>query len=60
MTKLFLGRQNIHPLSPEREPMTGQNMDATKVQLCDPVSFIEIIYNNMGERLLTGTEMVQK
>lgn len=40
--------------------MTDQTMDTTKVQLGDPVSFIAIIYSHMGERLLTGAEMIQK
>lgn len=32
-------------------------MDTTKVQLGEPMCFIEGIYRNMGRRLLIGAEM---
>lgn len=40
--------------------MADQNMDTTKVQLDEPMSFIGFTYRSMGEGLLTGTEMTQK
>lgn len=45
-------------LTPDREPMTEQCMNTTKVQFGEP-SFIGITYRNVGEGLLTGAEMTQ-
>jgi hypothetical protein len=39
--------------------MTDQSTDNTKVKLGEPMSFTEIIYRDMGEGLVTGTEMTQ-
>ena len=44
----------------DREPMTDQSMGITKVQLCEPMGLSQVIYKNMGERLLTGTEMISR
>lgn len=48
----------MHLLTPDRELMT--DMDATKAQLGEPVNFIGVTYWNMGEELLTGTEMTDR
>ena len=40
--------------------MTDQSKDTTKVQLGKPMSFIGIIYRNMGEGLLKEAEMSQR
>lgn len=47
-------------LTPGREPMAYQSMDAIKVQHGDSMSFIGVTYRNKGERLLTGTEMTPR
>lgn len=46
---LLLGRCNTCQLISDREPTTDQSADATKIQFGEPVSFIEVIYRNMGE-----------
>lgn len=51
--KIFLGRRSTHmSTNPQKESMTGQSMDVTKVQLGEPVRFIEVAYVNMGKRYL--------
>lgn len=42
---------------PDRESKADQNTDTTKVQLHEPMSFIGVLYGNMGEGLLTGVDM---
>lgn len=39
---------------------THPRQGAIKVQLGEPVSFIGVIYRNMGEGLLKGAEMSQR
>ena len=36
------------------------SMDTTKVQLGEPMSFIEATYRNIGQELLTRAEMTQR
>ena len=47
-------------LTANGESMTGESMDATKVQHGEPMSFIVVTSRNMHERLVTAAEMVQK
>lgn len=47
---------NKYQLIPVREPTTDQSTDITRIQLGEPMDFAMVIYNNMGEGLLTGTE----
>jgi hypothetical protein len=54
------GMQHTCLLTTDREPMTDRDMDTTKVQLDEPMSFIGFTYRSMGEGLLTGTEMTQR
>ena len=44
---------------PRLETNGRQNKYTTKVQLDEPMSFIEIHYKNMNERLHTGVEKTQ-
>ena len=39
---------------------TDQNKNTTKVQLGEPMIFIGVTDRNIGEELLTGTEMTQR
>jgi hypothetical protein len=43
----------------DREPTTNQSTDTTKVQLGTQMGFIGVIYMAIGEKLLTGVEMIQ-
>lgn len=55
--------QHTYLFTPDREPMTDQNTDATKVQLGEPMNCIGvtgIYYRNVGESLFTGAEMTQR
>ena len=45
-------------LTTDRELLTVQSTNTTKVQLGEPVSFIGVTYRNMGEGLLMGAEMI--
>lgn len=59
--KTFPGEmQQTRLLAPDREPMTDQSLDTTKVQLGEPMSFIGFIHKNMSEGLLIGAEMTEK
>lgn len=59
LTLCWEGRQtSTHPA---REPTTDQLKDTTKVRLDGPVSFVEVIYRSVGERLiLTRAETTQR
>jgi hypothetical protein len=50
--------KRVSPL--HKEPRTDQPAHTTKVLLGELISFIGVAYRNMGEGLLTGTEMTQK
>lgn len=51
--KISLGRRSTHmSTNAQKESMTGQSMDVTKVQLSELVPFIEVAYVNMGKRYL--------
>ena len=43
----------------DRKPMELK-YKSIKVQLGEPMSYIGVSYRNMGEGLLTGTEMTQR
>lgn len=62
MTKLFHAEmQHEFLLTQDREPRTDQSLDATKVQIDEPMSFIGVSYRSMGvNNPLTGAEMTQK
>lgn len=47
-------------LTPDRDTMTDQSTDITKVQFGEPVSFVGVTYKNMGESLLLGGEITQR
>lgn len=51
---------NKHTFTPDREHTTDENSDITKVRLGEPMSFVEVIYSDIGEGLLTGAEMTQR
>lgn len=59
-TKLLLGRCYTELLNRDREPPKEQSTDTTKVPLDEPMSLLGVIYGNMGEELLTGTENTQR
>lgn len=40
--------------------MLDQSMDNIKIQLVEPMCFIELAYRNMGEGLLARAEMTQR
>jgi hypothetical protein len=40
--------------------MTNQSMNTTKVQLHEPMAFIEVASKTLGEGLLIGAEMTQR
>lgn len=40
--------------------MTDQSKDTTKIQLGESVNFIEVIYRNMSQGLLTVAEITQR
>ena len=46
--------QHTHLLTLDMEPTPNQSKNTTKVHLGEPVSFIGIIWKNVGEGLLTG------
>ena len=48
----------LHTLN--RDHMTNQSTNITKVQLGEPMSFIGVTYRNMGEGSCTGAEMTQR
>lgn len=51
--RISLGRRSTHTsTNPQKESLTGQSTDVTKVQLGEPVHFIEVAYVNTGERYL--------
>jgi hypothetical protein len=62
--KLFLGRPKTYIYSVKigipQQILWMYNTDDTKVQLREPMSFIEVTYRNMGEGLLTGAEITQR
>lgn len=43
-----------HLLSPDSEPKAGQSEDTNKVQICEPMSSMGIIYRSVGVGLLIG------
>lgn len=47
-------------LTPDRDTMTDESTDITKVQFGEPVSFVGVTYRNMGESLLIGGEITQR
>lgn len=58
--KIFLRKmQHTCPLSPDRKPTTDQSIDTTRVQLGEPMTFIEFTYRSIVEGLFTGTEMTK-
>lgn len=42
VSAFFLEKYNTHPSTQLREPITDQSTDTISVELCDPVSFIEL------------------
>jgi hypothetical protein len=40
--------------------MTYQIINTTKVQICEQMSFIWVIYKNIGEVLLIGVEITPR
>jgi hypothetical protein len=40
------------------DPTTEYSIDTVKIQLGEPMSFIGVIYRNMGEEIYTGTHMI--
>ena len=56
---LFLKRHE-HLFVPDREVMTYQIINTTKVQICEQMSFIWVIYKNIGEVLLIGVEITPR
>lgn len=54
--KLFWVTQHISLLTPDRDPMAHESMDATKVQLDEPICFVGVTYRNMDDGLLLGAE----
>lgn len=56
----FLGNKWLDCLHiSERESIININKHTNEVQHDEPLSFIGISYKNMGERLLTATEMIK-
>lgn len=49
-----------HQLSPDSEPKAGQSEDTNKVQICEPMSSMGIIYRSVGVGLLIGSEIPQR
>ena len=49
-----------HLLTSVKEPTTDKNLQTTKVQLDESVSFIGINLEDYGEGLLTGAEMTER
>lgn len=47
-------------LIPVKEPRTDQSAHTTEVLVGEPISFIGVIYRNMGEELLRGAEMCER
>lgn len=60
VTEILHLKQNIHLVISDGEPMTDQSVDTTKDGFDELMGFIGIIYRNMGEGLLRGTEMTQR
>jgi len=58
MTKLAGEMQHTHLLTTDRELLTDQSTNTTKVQLAKPMSFIGVIYRSMDEGFLTGAEII--
>ena len=59
--KTFPGEtQHTCLFTPDKEPITDQNTETTKVQLGEPVSFIRVAYRNMGRDFLIGAEMTYR
>ena len=52
--------QQTHLFTPYRKSMMDQCMDTTKVEPAEPMSFIEVTYRKMGERLLTRASTTQR
>lgn len=50
-------RENVNKclLIPNSEPITDPSTDTTEVHFGELMSFIGVIYSNMGEGLLKGT-----
>jgi hypothetical protein len=48
--KILFTKVNIFP---PKELIADQRKACTKAQLCEPMSFIEVIYRNLGEGLFT-------
>ena len=42
------------------EQTTDQSTNITNMQLCEPMSFIGVTYRNVGEELITGTEILKE
>lgn len=49
----------MYLLTPESKPLTGQSIDTTKIHLGEHMGFFGVIYRNMGEGILMGTEIIQ-
>lgn len=47
-------------LTSNRRPKTGQSTDTTKVQLTEPMCFIQVPYKNMSEQSTIRAKMAQK
>jgi hypothetical protein len=60
VTEILYLTQNVHLFISDGEPVTDQCVDTIKVQFDEPMSFIGIIYRNIGKELLKGTEMTQR
>lgn len=58
--KIFLWRFSTHLLTSDMKLIIDQSMGITTAQLGEPMNFIEVNDGNMGEELLTGTEMSQR
>lgn len=60
MIKLSFDRHNTCLLAPDTDPMIDERTETTKIQLSESMSLTGITYSNVGEGLLTGSEMTQR
>lgn len=59
--KIFPGEtQHMCLLTPDKEPITDQNTETTKVQLGEVWVLLGVPYLNISDALLTGAEMTQR
>lgn len=54
------GRCKQMTTPPQREPITNQNADTTKIQLGEPMRLLQVTYRNVSDGLCTGREITQR